>query len=63
LESNKNISQIYAETRDRLQAQGEDSEHEVFVLRGGFGEFQAKFKNDAQLVENYDPEGWTHGYF
>jgi hypothetical protein len=36
--------QIYAETRDKLQAEGKDSEHEVLVLRGGFGDFQAKFK-------------------
>jgi hypothetical protein len=37
-------AQIYAETRDALQDQGKDKEHEVYVLRGGFGEFQAKFK-------------------
>jgi rhodanese-related sulfurtransferase len=36
--------QIYAETRDALQAEGKDKDHEVYVLRGGFGEFQAKFK-------------------
>jgi rhodanese-related sulfurtransferase len=36
--------QVYAETRDALQKQGEDGAHEVYVLRGGFGEFQAKFK-------------------
>lgn len=37
-------AQIYAETRDALQTQGKDQGHEVYVLRGGFGEFQAKFK-------------------
>jgi hypothetical protein len=27
-----------------LQAQGKDKDHEVYVLRGGFGDFQAKFR-------------------
>jgi hypothetical protein len=37
-------AQIYSETRDLLQCEGHDQEHEVLVLRGGFTEFQAKFK-------------------
>jgi hypothetical protein len=42
--SSSQSSQIYAETRDALQAEGKDTNHEVYVLTGGFGEFQAKFK-------------------
>ncbi|OBZ68687.1 Arsenate reductase 2.2 [Grifola frondosa] len=51
-------ARIYAETRDLLQAKGEDSEHDVLVLRGGFSDFQAKFKDDPQLVENWSEEVW-----
>ena len=42
-----------------LQAEGEDIPHEVLVLRGGFSDFQAKFKDDPQLVENWDAEVWA----
>lgn len=51
--------QIYAETRSLLQAEGEDIPHQVLILRGGFTDFQAKFKDDPQLVENYDREFWA----
>ena len=36
--------QIYAEARDQLEDEGKDTSHQVFVLRGGFTEFQTKFK-------------------
>ncbi|KAI0916850.1 hypothetical protein AcW2_007131 [Taiwanofungus camphoratus] len=49
---------IYAKARDILQTKGQDIPHEVFVLRGGFQDFQAKFKDDPELVENWDREVW-----
>ncbi|EIN12921.1 Rhodanese-like protein [Punctularia strigosozonata HHB-11173 SS5] len=51
-------ARIYSQTRDMLQSEGQDKAHEVLVLRGGFTEFQAKFKDDPELVANYDPEAW-----
>jgi len=51
-------ARIYAETRDLLQAQGEDKSHEVFVLQGGFHDFQAKYRHDPELVENWKKEVW-----
>lgn len=51
-------ARIYAETRDILQSKGQDTTHEVYVLSGGFQDFQAKFKNDPELVENWSKEVW-----
>ncbi|KLO08675.1 Rhodanese-like protein [Schizopora paradoxa] len=56
-------ARIYAEARKAAEKEGVESEYEVLVLRGGFTEFQTKFKNDALLVENYDEEIWSNGYF
>jgi len=53
---------IYAETRDILEANGVDKPHEVFVLRGGFHDFQAKYKDDPDLVENWKKEVWGSEY-
>ena len=33
-------------------------EQEVLVLRGGFVEWQEKYKKDPMLVENYDEAYW-----
>ncbi|KZP18869.1 Rhodanese-like protein [Athelia psychrophila] len=52
------MARIYGETRDRLQAAGADSAHQVLVLQGGFTQFQAKFKDDPKLVENWDKSVW-----
>ncbi|ETW81626.1 hypothetical protein HETIRDRAFT_417717 [Heterobasidion irregulare TC 32-1] len=52
-------ARIYAETRDNLQKEGQDKPHDVLVLRGGFTEFQEKFRNDPKLVENYDATVWN----
>lgn len=30
----------------------------MYVLSGGFQDFQAKFKNDPELVENWSKEVW-----
>ena len=35
---------IYAEERKAAEKEGAESEYEVLVLRGGFTEFQTKFK-------------------
>ncbi|KAI9465528.1 Rhodanese-like domain-containing protein [Lactarius psammicola] len=35
-----------------------DIPHEVLILRGGFTEFQEKFKDDPQLVENWNKDIW-----
>jgi len=48
-------ARIYEETRNNLQA---DGQHEVLVLRGGFTQFQAKYKDDPALVENWDKDIW-----
>ncbi|EIM86008.1 Rhodanese-like protein [Stereum hirsutum FP-91666 SS1] len=55
-------ARIYAETRDNLQKAGQDQPHEVLILRGGFTDFQAKFKNDAALIEDFDPEVWGNDW-
>ncbi|KZT09236.1 Rhodanese-like protein [Laetiporus sulphureus 93-53] len=51
-------ARVYAETRDALEAQGKDKHHEVLVLRGGFQDFQAKYKDDPELIENWKKEVW-----
>ncbi|KAH8082000.1 Rhodanese-like protein [Cristinia sonorae] len=51
-------ARIYSETRDLLQIDGKDSQHEVYILRGGFQDFQAKFRKDPELVEQWDAEIW-----
>jgi len=52
-------ARIYEQTRlshDLLD--GRDVPYEVKVLQGGFTEFQAKFKDDPQLVEKWDKKVW-----
>lgn len=41
-----------------MQAEGQDGPHEVYILRGGFHDFQAKYKDDPDLVENWKEEVW-----
>lgn len=41
---------------------GSDSKPEVLILRDGFTQFQAKFKEDADLVEKWDKEVWNEEY-
>ncbi|KAI0344429.1 Rhodanese-like protein [Trametopsis cervina] len=52
-------ARVYAESRDLLQAEGKDIPHQVLVLQGGFSDFQAKFRKDPELVENWDAEVWA----
>ena len=50
--------QIYAQARDQLEGDGQDIPHQVFILRGGFQDFQAKYREDPELVENWSKEVW-----
>ncbi|KAF8964168.1 Rhodanese-like domain-containing protein [Flammula alnicola] len=50
-------ARIYSETRHN--AQGKDIKHEVAILRDGFSQFQVKYKDDPELVENWDKEVWA----
>ncbi|KAK2465412.1 hypothetical protein APHAL10511_002766 [Amanita phalloides] len=51
---------IYEETRQNL---GENSDQRVVVLRDGFTLFQSKFKDDPDLVENWDKDVWKDAWF
>ncbi|KAI0056271.1 Rhodanese-like protein [Artomyces pyxidatus] len=50
-------ARIYAQAREH--SHGKDDQQEVLILRGGFNDFQAKYKDDPLLVENWDPEVWA----
>ncbi len=39
-----------------------DTFQQVFVLRNGFAGWQAKYKMDTRLVENYDPVRWDDDF-
>ncbi|CAE6458234.1 unnamed protein product [Rhizoctonia solani] len=54
-------ARIYAETRNNRLNPGETPTQEIFVLRGGFTEFQRLFKDDPVLVEKWRKEVWQ-GY-
>jgi len=47
----------YNDRRNQMR-DDDDIPHEVFVLRGGFTRFQEKFKDDPQLVENWNKDIW-----
>ncbi|QRW06591.1 Dual specificity phosphatase, catalytic domain [Ceratobasidium sp. AG-Ba] len=51
-------ARIYAETRNNRLNPGETSQQEIYVLRGGFTEFQSQFKDDPVLVEKWRKEVW-----
>ncbi|KAF9354872.1 hypothetical protein BGX26_007257 [Mortierella sp. AD094] len=42
--------------------QGTTSQN-VSILRGGFGDWQRKYKDDKNLVEAYEVEYWTEDYY
>ena len=56
------IRQIYAQSRLLQSGDGEDMPHEVCVLRGGYQNFQAKFRDDPELDENWDKDVWGAGW-
>lgn len=41
-----------------MSYEGNGTPHEVLILRGGFSDFQAKFRDDSELVENWDKQVW-----
>ncbi|CAE7116087.1 unnamed protein product [Rhizoctonia solani] len=54
-------ARVYAETRNNRLNPGETPTQEIYVLRGGFTEFQSLFKDDPKLVEKWRKEVWQ-GY-
>ncbi|KAG8816547.1 hypothetical protein FRC17_000288 [Serendipita sp. 399] len=54
-------ARIYAESTDEVRKRGGDAPipQEIYVLRGGFTEFQTFYKDDEELVEDYDPAYWS----
>ncbi|KAI0300319.1 Rhodanese-like domain-containing protein [Russula brevipes] len=48
----------YKDRRNQLQKDN-DTPQEVLILRGGFTEFQAKFKDDPELVEKWSKDIWA----
>ncbi|KAG6878512.1 hypothetical protein C0993_005442 [Termitomyces sp. T159_Od127] len=59
--SGPKAARIYEETRGNV-LYGKDIPHEVVVLRDGFTRFQEKYKDDPDLVENWDKEVWASGW-
>ncbi|EEB97631.1 hypothetical protein MPER_03014 [Moniliophthora perniciosa FA553] len=53
-------ARIYQETRQNVLEEGnEGSITEVVVLRDGFSQFQVKYKDDPELVENWSKDVWA----
>jgi hypothetical protein len=62
-------AQRYCSLRDQQERVQEQSfgspsppppQQQVLVLRGGFEEWQRRFKQDPALVEHYDAEYWLN---
>ncbi|KAF8799027.1 Rhodanese-like protein [Phlegmacium glaucopus] len=51
-------ARIYAETRQNI-LQGNDKRQDIVILRDGFAQFQAKYRNDPELVENWNEGVWA----
>ncbi|CAO3633347.1 unnamed protein product [Cunninghamella blakesleeana] len=43
-----------------LHVLGNTTDQKVKVLRGGFEEWQEKYKNEKDLIESYDEERWAY---
>jgi Cdc25 family phosphatase len=48
----------YDDRRRQLQ-KDDDVSHDVLILRGGFTDFQGKFKDDPELVEKWNKDIWA----
>lgn len=48
----------YARERESTLGAGESQNQQVFVLDGGFVEWQQKYGNDAKLTEAYAADIW-----
>ncbi|KAL5482470.1 IBP1 [Sanghuangporus weigelae] len=56
-------ARIYSELRSELnEKEGKEKDFTVYVLRGGFTEFQIRHRKDATLVEAFDDEFWNKYY-
>lgn len=56
-------ARIYKETREEAMKAGkidDKQEQTVAVLREGFSNFGSLYKNEADLVEDYDEESWKY---
>jgi len=51
-------ARIYAETREKYAAKEGFPPQQIFILRGGFTEWQAAYKDDPELVEKWDSKVW-----
>jgi len=53
-------ARLYAASTAELRRNGGRApiDQEILVLRGGFIEFQSLYKDDKDLVEDYDPTVW-----
>jgi rhodanese-related sulfurtransferase len=60
-------ARIYEEMRSNLYPLAKEAQpgdpKEVAILRDGFTSFQAKFKDDPKLVENWDKEVWNENLY
>ncbi|KAI8089189.1 Rhodanese-like domain-containing protein [Halteromyces radiatus] len=48
--------------KEYLHLQGITTDQQVKVIRGGFEGWQQKYKDEKDLIENYDPELWANGW-
>ncbi|KAF8606880.1 Rhodanese-like protein [Ceratobasidium sp. AG-I] len=51
-------ARVYAETAKNKLQPGETFNQEIYVLRGGFSDFQQQFRDDPELVEKFRKEVW-----
>ncbi|KAI0036535.1 Rhodanese-like domain-containing protein [Vararia minispora EC-137] len=52
-------ARIFAETCDNLRVEGKHPSQDICILRGGFTDFQAKFRDDPKLIEKWNAEIWA----
>jgi len=54
-------ARIYSETREAHSAKESLPPQEILILRGGFSEWQAVYREDPYLVEKWDKKVWGTG--
>jgi len=52
-------ARIYEETRLKVIGENNLNGQEIFILRDGIAAFQDKYKDDPDLVENWDKNVWA----
>jgi rhodanese-related sulfurtransferase len=52
----------YLREKERLGGEGDGGVQRVYVLRGGFTEWQEKYGEDKALTEGYQKDIWEFGY-